>query len=149
MDEFEKVYFKVDHIKKMKEAELENVLRQFMHDNLMEPLKDAYVANKHVTSVDPSCGEFVVCHYNEIYRDRTSINSMMVGAISSGLIYSWDALYEGHDTGRLHEALDTGRHSTKPCKSVYITAPDSCDVFEVRRKELSGKMSLKFEHNEL
>jgi hypothetical protein len=148
MEEFEKVYFKINDIKKMKEEELENVLRQFMTDNLLEPIKDAWLANRHVTQVDYHCGEVTLCLLNEIYRDRTTINSMMVGGISMGLVYSWDTLYEGHDTNRLYEALYTGQHSAKRCKSVYLTAPNSCDVFDVRRRELSG-MNLGYEHNEL
>ena len=86
IDEFEKVYFSIDHVKKMKEAELQNVLRQFMGDNLMEPLKDAYLVNRHVTNVDHHCAEIAVCLFNEIYRDRTSINTMVVGGISRALI---------------------------------------------------------------
>jgi len=149
IDEFEKVYFKIDHVKKMKEAELENVLRQFMGDNVMEPLKDAYLVNRHVTSVDHHCDEIAVCLFNEIYRDRTSINTMVVGGISRALISSWDAMYEGHDTAKLEEAVQAGT-AKKPCKSVYITAPETCNVFEMRRKELSkGKMNLSYEHNEL
>ena len=70
----------------MKEAELENVLRQFMGDNVMEPLKDAYLVNRHVTSVDHHCDEIAVCLFNEIYRDRTSIDTMVVGGISRALI---------------------------------------------------------------
>jgi hypothetical protein len=70
MDEFEKVYFKIDHVKKMQVPELENVLRQFMQDNLMEPIKDAYLANRHVTNVDFHCAETTICLFNEIYRDR-------------------------------------------------------------------------------
>jgi len=150
MDEFEKVYFKIDHVKKMKEPELENVLRQFMGDNLMEPLKDAYLVNRHVTNVDHHCDEIAICLFNEIYRDRTSINTMMVGGISRALISSWDAMYDGHDTAKLEEAVRVGQETKKPCKSVFITAPEACDVFEVRRKELSkGKMNLSYEHNEL
>ena len=86
IDEFEKVYFKIDHVKTMKEAELQNVLRQFMGDNLMEPLKDAYLVNRHVTNVDHHCDEIAVCLFNEIYRDRTSINTMVVGGVSRALI---------------------------------------------------------------
>ena len=86
IDEFEKVYFKIDHVKKMKEPELENVLRQFMGDNLMEPLKDAYLVNRHVTNVDHHCDEIAICLFNEIYRDRTSINTMVVGGVSRALI---------------------------------------------------------------
>jgi len=150
IDEFEKVYFSIDHVKKMKEAELQNVLRQFMGDNLMEPLKDAYLVNRHVTNVDHHCAEIAVCLFNEIYRDRTSINTMVVGGISRALISSWDAMYEGHDTAKLEEALRVGKSTQKPCKSVYITAPETCNVFEMRRKELSkGKMNLSYEHNEL
>ena len=80
------MYFSIDHVKKMKEAELQNVLRQFMGDNLMEPLKDAYLVNRHVTNVDHHCAEIAVCLFNEIYRDRTSINTMVVGGISRALI---------------------------------------------------------------
>ena len=64
--------------------------------------------------------------------------------------FSWDAMYEGHDTAKLEEALRVGKSTQKPCKSVYITAPETCNVFEMRRKELSkGKMNLSYEHNEL
>ena len=80
------MYFKIDHVKKMKEPELENVLRQFMGDNLMEPLKDAYLVNRHVTNVDHHCDEVAICLFNEIYRDRTSINTMVVAGISRALI---------------------------------------------------------------
>ena len=59
-------------------------------------------------------------------------------------------MYEGHDTAKLEEALVVGKGTKKPCKSVYITAPETCNVFEMRRKELSkGKMNLSYEHNEL
>ena len=58
-------------------------------------------------------------------------------------------MYEGHDTAKLEEAVQAGT-AKKPCKSVYITAPETCNVFEMRRKELSkGKMNLSYEHNEL
>merc|ERR1712027_271683 len=109
----------------------------------IDEFEKVYFSIHHVTNVDHHCAEIAVCLFNEIYRDRTSINTMVVGGISRALISSWDAMYEGHDTAKLEEALRVGKSTQKPCKSVYITAPETCNVFEMRRKELSkGKMNL-------
>jgi hypothetical protein len=47
-DEFERLYFRFDDVGKLSDREVENVATKFLQDNVMDPIKDAWLAHRQV-----------------------------------------------------------------------------------------------------
>jgi len=53
-DEFEKLYFRFDDVSKLSDKEVENVVVRFLQDNVMDPVKDAWLAHRQVSKHNTS-----------------------------------------------------------------------------------------------
>ena len=84
-DEFEKLYFKFDEFSKLNEDELENVISQFLSDNILQQAKDAWIANRHVTMVEEKCAEYLLCRFNEKYKGSKKTNNAIVKTMTKGI----------------------------------------------------------------
>ena len=145
-DEFEKLYFRAEEIEKLTEVEMESVVSRFLEENLLEPIKDAWVANRHVTMVNEKCAEMVICLFNEKYRSSNNIVQIVTKGLSIITTYSWTSLFETLDYWSIYQAIWNGK-GDKKCKEVYVAGFKGCDCFQ-KEKEKMG-MNIAFDHTEL
>ena len=143
-DEFEKSYFKFDDFHKLSEAELVNMLSQFMTNNILEQLKNAWLTNHHVSMKNKECAEIALCKYNELYRESNVMVKTMSRGMSVMMAYSWNSLMPELNYDHLYSAIFEGAEGRK-CSEVYANAPKNCDVLTARQQG----MNLKYDHNEL
>ncbi|XP_059079631.1 uncharacterized protein LOC131877838 [Tigriopus californicus] len=145
--EFEKLYFRMERFDDLLEDELVSVLSQFLQDNLMMPMKDAWLVNKFVTSQgNPKCLAPVLCIYKERYATNNEINKMIVDGLTHALVYSW----AGSTPESIHQA--TSEHIPEDgdsCSAKFDSSTlKDCDIFSQSKSNLRP-MDLSFDHNEL
>ncbi len=89
-DDFERLYFRFEDFAKLKDDEVETVLSRFLQENVMGPLKDAWLANRHVSSVNENCAAQVLCLYAKNYGKSNEIVRTVTKGVSLTLAYTWN-----------------------------------------------------------
>jgi len=174
MSEFGKQYFRPEDLAKLTEEEIVTVIARAMHDNFLEPAKDAWLAYRRAGAGtgDPSsarggeddagrprCAAAALCIYNlrhfkqarnGLYRSSASVLS---SAVESALVTLHED-EEDEDAGDFSDALSAavslGRSeagSEDTCRELGPADGQDCDVFTEYRRRLA--MSVSYTHNEL
>lgn len=145
--EFERLYFKMERFDDLLEDELVTVLSQFLQDNVMIPVKEAWQVNKFISGRSNSkCMTPVLCIYKERYGNANDINKMIVDGLTHALAYSWAGSASGSSYQETSEYISGNdlSCSTKFDESII----KDCDIFAQSQSKVPT-MDLSFDHNEL
>ncbi len=84
-EEIERDYFRFDDLSRLSDEEMENALGGFLEDNFVSPARDAWLANRQVTSGSPRCAEQLACLYSRNHRRQGPIVRWIARAFASTL----------------------------------------------------------------
>jgi hypothetical protein len=158
IEEFERLYMRVDHMKKLNQEELENVLVQFLLDNVIVPMKAGWIASRGVSRVGGDCAEAILCLMNEKVASSNRIVRTVTQGVSMFLAYSWSSQMDNVSYVKLYKAVHSGSDAPSAidgnavgaaatsCAAKYSAANGDCDVFASHHSHM---MSLSYEHTEL
>jgi hypothetical protein len=147
-DEFESKYFRLSKIDDLSNLELENVLMQFLMDNGLVPMQDAWLASATMTNHGADCGPFLVCRMNErAVASASVIKSYASKLLSMFFSLTWSTYHRDLSYQTLIDATYKAPGSAETCVDRFPDTPMYCDIFTQLDKK--NEMSLSYEHTEL